>query len=54
MDVGEAGAGGRIGNADEVVARRGLDLPPRELRFALQRLVAVGAIEFEFMSVSFS
>jgi hypothetical protein len=48
LDVGETGARRRIGNADKMVAGRALDLPPGELRFTLQRLVAVGTIEFEF------
>jgi hypothetical protein len=51
LDVGEAGARWRIGNADEHVAGGTLNLPAGELWFALQRLVAVGAIEFEFIGV---
>ena len=51
LDVGETRASGRIGNADEVVAGRTLDLPAGELRLALQRLVAVGTIKFEFVGV---
>jgi len=51
LDVGETRASGRIGNADEVVAGRTLDLPAGELRLALQRLVAVGTIKFEFVRV---
>jgi len=51
LDVREAGARRRIGDADEDVASRALDLPPGELGFALQRLVAVGTIEFEFVRV---
>ena len=49
VDMGEAGAGGRIGNADQMVASRTLNLPPGEAGIALQRLVAVGAVEFEFV-----
>jgi hypothetical protein len=45
----EAGARGRIGNADEMLAGRTLNLPTGELGFALQRLIAVGTIEFEFV-----
>jgi hypothetical protein len=40
-----------IRDADEVIAGRALDLPAGKLRFALQRLVAVGTIEFEFVRV---
>jgi hypothetical protein len=49
LHVGEPGAGRRIGNADEVLARRALNLASGELRFALQGLVAVGTVEFEFV-----
>src|SRR5437868_11406671 len=48
MDMGEAGARGRIGNADEMVAFRALNLAARVAWIALQRLVAVGTVEFEF------
>jgi hypothetical protein len=48
VDMGEAGAGGRIWNADEMVASRALNLPARIEGIALQRLVAMGTIEFEF------
>ena len=41
----------RIRDADEMVARRALDLPAGELGLALQRLVAVGTVEFEFVRV---
>jgi hypothetical protein len=51
LDVGEAGASRWIGNADEVAAGRALNLPAGELRFALQRLVAVGTVKFEFVRV---
>lgn len=51
LDLGEAGAGGRIGDADEMVAGWTLNLPARELWFALQRLVAVGTIKFEIARV---
>jgi hypothetical protein len=40
---------GGFGDTDEVIAGRALDLRAGELRFALQRLVAMGAIEFEFV-----
>jgi hypothetical protein len=49
LDVGEAGARRRIGNADEVIAGRALDLPAGVTRVALQRLVAVRTVEFEFV-----
>ena len=51
LDVREAHARRRTGNADEVLAGRTLNLPAGELGFALQRLVAVGTIEFEFVRV---
>ena len=47
LDVGEAGAGRRIGDTDEVVAGRTLNLASGMARVALQRLVAMGTIEFE-------
>ena len=48
VDLGEAAARRRIGNANEMVASRALNLPPGEARLALERLVAVRAVEFEF------
>ena len=51
LDVGEPGARRRIGDADQDLAGRALNLPPSKLGFALQRLIAVGAIEFEFVRV---
>ena len=51
LHMREAGARRRIGDADKDIARRTLDLPAGELRFALQRLVAVGTIKFEFVGV---
>jgi hypothetical protein len=48
LNLGEARARRRIGNADEMVAGRTLDLPTGELRLALQRLIAVRTVEFEF------
>ena len=48
VDLGEAGARRRIGNANEMVAFRALNLPARMAGIALQRLVAVGTVEFEF------
>ena len=51
LDMGEAHARRRIRDADEVIAARALDLASGELRLALQRLVAVGTVEFEFGGV---
>ena len=52
LHVGEAGARRRIGNADKMLAGRALNLPAGVARVALQRLIAVGAVEFEFGSRS--
>ena len=49
LDVREPGARRRIRDADEMLAGRALDLPSSELRFAFQRLIAVGTVEFEFI-----
>jgi hypothetical protein len=49
--MSETSARRRIGDADEVVAGRALNLPAGELRFTFQRLVAVGTIKFEFVRV---
>jgi hypothetical protein len=49
LDLRETGAGRRIGNADEMLAAGALDLPPRVTRVALQRLIAMGTVEFEFV-----
>jgi hypothetical protein len=51
LDMGESRARRRVGNADKVVAGRALNLPSGELRFALQRLVAMGTIKFEFVGL---
>ena len=51
LHLREPHAGGRIGNADENVAGRALNLAAGELRLALQGLVAVRAVEFEFVCV---
>jgi hypothetical protein len=51
LDAGEAGAGGRIGDADEMLAGRALNLPPGELRFATQRLITMRTIKLEFVGV---
>jgi hypothetical protein len=49
LDVGESGARRRVGNADKMIAGRALDLPAGVARVALQGLVAVGTVEFEFI-----
>ena len=51
LHLGEAHPGGRVRDADEHLAARALNLTPGELRLALQRLIAVGAVEFEFVCV---
>jgi hypothetical protein len=50
-DLGETHAGRRIGNADQVFARGALDLASAELRLTFQRLIAMRAVEFEFVRV---
>jgi hypothetical protein len=49
LDVGEASARRRIGDADEMIAGRTLDLSAGMARVALQRLIAMGTVEFEFV-----
>ena len=51
LHLREAHPGGRIGDADENLTAGALNLTPCELRLALQGLVAVGAVEFEFVCV---
>ena len=48
LNVREPHASRGIGGADEMLAGRSLDLAAGELRIALQRLVAVRSVEFEF------
>ena len=48
LDLCEAGAGRRIGNSNEMLTTGTLNLASGELRFALERLVAMRAIELEF------
>jgi hypothetical protein len=48
LDLGESGARRWIGNANEMLAGRALNLPARVAGVALQRLIAVAAVEFEF------
>jgi len=49
LDMSEAGAGRRIGDADQMLASGTLNLPPGVARVALQRLIAMGTIEFKFI-----
>jgi hypothetical protein len=49
LDVGETGSRRRIGDADQMLAGWALNLPPGELWFATQRLIAVGTIKLEFV-----
>ena len=51
LHLGETHSRRRVGDADEVPASRALNLPAGELRFALEGLIAVRAIEFEFVRV---
>jgi hypothetical protein len=51
LHLRKPGARWRIGNTDEMVAGWTLNLPPGELWFALQGLVAVGTIEFKIVCV---
>ena len=51
LHMGETGARWRIGNADEVLAGGALNLPAGVARVALQRLITIGTIEFEFVGV---
>ena len=48
LDVGKPHARGRIGDADEMIAGRTLDLSSGVTRIAFQRLIAMRAVEFEF------
>lgn len=48
-DIRKAHAGWRIGDADQEFAGWTLNLPAGELRLALERLIAVGTVEFEFV-----
>jgi hypothetical protein len=49
LDMGEACARWRIGDADQVLAAWALNLPAGVAGIALQRLITVGTIEFEFI-----
>jgi hypothetical protein len=48
LDVGETGAGRRIGDADEMLAGWALDLASGMARVARERLITVRTVEFEF------
>jgi hypothetical protein len=47
--MGETGARRRIGNVDQMLATRTLNLPAGMARVALQRLITVGTIEFKLV-----
>jgi hypothetical protein len=51
LDMGEAGARRRVGDADEMLAGRALDLASRVARVARERLITVRTVEFEFSRV---
>jgi hypothetical protein len=51
LDVGETGARRRIGNTDEMLAGRALDLASGMARVARERLIAVRTVEFKFSRV---
>jgi len=46
--TGETAARRRIGNIDEVITRRALNLAARELHFTFEVLFAMRALKFEF------
>ena len=46
--MGEASAGWRAVDADEMLASRTLNLPPGGARVAFQRLITLGTVELEF------
>ena len=49
LHLRETGDRRRIRNTDQTLASRTLNLPPGMARVALQRLIAVGTVEFEFV-----
>jgi hypothetical protein len=49
IDLGKSHARRRIGDADQMLAARTLNLPAGILGFAFQRLITVGTVEFEFV-----
>jgi hypothetical protein len=48
LDVGESCARRRIGDADEMLAGRALDLASRMARVARERLITMRTVEFKF------
>ena len=50
-DVGKTHASRRIWDSDEVLASRALNLAAGKLGLALQRLIAVGTVKFEFVRI---
>jgi hypothetical protein len=49
--VGKTHSCRRVWDSDEVLARRTLNLAAGKLGFTLQRLIAVGTVEFEFVRI---
>ena len=49
LDVRETSTRRRVGDADQMIAGGTLNLPAGVARIALQRLIAVGTIKFEFV-----
>ncbi len=49
LDVGEAAAGRGIGNTNEMLTTRALDLPAGMAGIALQGLIAVGTVKLELV-----
>src|SRR5215510_5018099 len=47
--MSKAGARGRVGDINDVMAGRAFDLAPRKLRVALQMLFAMGTFKFELV-----
>ena len=48
-DARESLSGRRVGDVDQMITGRTLDLPSRELNFTLEMLFAMRALEFEFV-----
>jgi hypothetical protein len=51
LDMGKACARRWIGDPNQLLARGALNLPSGKLRLALQWLITVGTIEFEFVGI---
>jgi hypothetical protein len=49
--LGKAHARRRIRNPDQVIAGGTLNLPASELGLTLERLIAVGTVELEFVGI---